>query len=48
VNRSLKKGLYLKPEDIYAAQGYVSYFFGEYTTSARSLQKASDAAPSYA
>lgn len=45
VNRALKKGQYLKPEDIYAAQGYVSYFYGEYSTSARSLERAVDANP---
>ena len=46
VGKALRKGQYLKVEDIYAAQGYVSYFYGEYATSARSLEKAADANPS--
>lgn len=40
VSRDLKRGRFVKPQHIYAAQGYVSYFTGDYARSVRSLENA--------
>ncbi|MBV9079971.1 MAG: PorV/PorQ family protein [Elusimicrobia bacterium] len=45
VSKNLKHGKYQRSEDLYAAEGYVSYFTGEYSRSVRSLEQAKAAAP---
>lgn len=45
VSNDQKKGYFVRPADLYAAQGYVSYFTGEYARSVRSLESALKADP---